>query len=249
MDIIQNTRYAIHNTTSMKPLVIIPTFNEKENIKELIPEILALKEGFHVLIVDDNSPDGTGEAAEELSKKFPEVHVLHRKNKKGLGKAYIAGFRWALKRDFDPIFEMDGDGSHSSEFLPKFLEKIKDYDLVVGSRYHQGRISVVNWDLKRVFLSVAASAYTKIITGVPISDTTTGFKCFRRRVLESIDLDKVCSEGYSFQMEMNWRVHKAGFRIGETPIIFYERRHGKSKMSGSIIREALWVLWRMRLKP
>ena len=232
----------------MKPLVIIPTFNERENIKELIPEILALKEGFHILVVDDNSPDGTGELAEEFSRKFSQVHVLHRKNKKGLGRAYIAGFQWALKRGFDPVFEMDGDGSHSVEFLPKFLEKIRDCDLVIGSRYYQGRISVVNWDLKRVFLSIGASIYAKIVTGVPVSDAATGFKCFRRKVLENIDLDKVFSEGYSFQIEMNWRTYKAGFKIGEIPIIFYERRHGKSKMSGKIIREALWILWKMRLK-
>jgi dolichol-phosphate mannosyltransferase len=233
----------------MNPLVIIPTFNERENIKELIPEILDLKEKFHILIVDDNSPDGTGKVAEEFAKKFPQVHVLHRKNKNGIGKAYIDGFKWALKRDFDPIFEMDADFSHDPRYLPVFLEKIKDYDLVVGSRYHQGRLSVVNWDLRRVWLSILAGFYAKIVTGVPVSDATTGFKCFKRRVLENIDLDKVISEGYSFQIEMNWRTRKAGFKIGEIPIIFYERRHGKSKMSGSIIREALWVLWRMRLKP
>jgi len=232
----------------MKPLIIIPTFNERENIKELVPEILDLKEKFYILIVDDNSPDGTGEVAEELSRKFARVYVLHRLGKRGLGKAYLAGFKWALKRDFDPIFEMDGDGSHSPEFLLKFLEKIKDYDLVVGSRYYRGRLSVVNWDLKRVFLSIASNFYARVVTGVPVSDATTGFKCFRRKVLESINLDEILSEGYSFQIEMNWRVYRAGFKIGEIPIIFYERRRGESKMSANIIRESLWVLWRMRFR-
>lgn len=232
----------------MKPLVIIPTFNERENIKEIVPEILDLKKGFHILIVDDNSPDGTGKMAEELSKKFSRVHVLHRENKKGLGKAYIAGFKWALKKDFDLIFEMDADGSHSPEFLPKFLKKIKDYDLVIGSRYYQGRLSVVNWDFKRVLLSVASNIYAKAVTGVPVSDALTGFKCFRRKVLESINLDKVLSEGYSFQIEMNWRAHRAGFKIGEIPIVFYERRHGKSKLSTNIIKEGLGILWKMRFK-
>lgn len=233
----------------MKPLVIIPAFNEEENIKELVPEILNLEKGFQILIVNDNSTDRTGEVAEELSQKFPEVFVLHRQSKRGLGRTYIDGFKWALERDYDLIFEMDGDGSHSPEFLPKFLDKIENYDLVVGSRYCQGRLSVINWDIKRVFLSLAANFYARMVTGVPVSDATAGFKCFRRKVLESIDLDKVISEGYSFQIEMNWRAHKAGFKIGEIPIIFYERRHGESKLSGSIIREGLWILWKMRLKP
>ncbi len=233
----------------MKPLVIIPTFNEKENIKEIIPEILSLKEKFHILIVDDNSPDGTGEIAEEFSKKFFQVQVLHRKTKRGLGKAYVDGFKWALLRDYDPIFEMDADGSHSPEFLPKFLEKIKDYDLVIGSRYYQGKIRVVNWDIKRILLSLAGNFYARVITGVPVSDATSGFKCFRRKVLEKIDLNKVLSEGYSFQIEMNWRALKAGFKIGEIPITFYERRHGQSKLSTKIIWEGLWILWRMCIKP
>lgn len=234
----------------MKSLIIIPTYNEKENIKELIPEILRLTEDFHVLVVDDNSPDGTGETAEELTRQYPgRIYVLHRKEKQGLGRAYLAGFKWALAGDYELVFQMDGDGSHSPRFLLDFLEKIEECDLVVGSRYYQGRISVVNWDFKRVFLSVAAGFYARWVTGVPISDPTTGFKCFKRRVLEGLDLDKVCSEGYSFQMEINWRVQKAGFKIGETPIIFYERRHGQSKLSGSILREALWVLWKMKLNP
>jgi len=232
----------------MKPLVILPAFNEEENIKELVPEILDLNKELQILIVNDNSTDRTGEVAEELSKKFPRVYVLHRHSKRGLGRVYVDGFKWALKRDYDLIFEMDSDFSHDPKYLPEFLEKIKDYDIVIGSRYYQGRLSVVNWDIKRVFLSVAANIYAKIVTGVPVSDATAGFKCFRRKVLESIDLDKILSEGYSFQIEMNWRAHKAGFKIGEIPIIFYERKHGQSKLSGSIIREGLWILWRMRLK-
>jgi len=232
----------------MKPLIVIPAFNEEENIKELVPEILNLRKGFDILIVNDNSTDKTGEVAEQLARKYSEVFVLHRKSQPSLGRAYLDGFKWALKKDYDLIFEMDGDGSHSPRFLPKFLEKIKDYDLVIGSRYYQGRLSVINWDIKRVFLSLAANLYARIITGVPVSDATTGFKCFKRQVLEKIDLDKIFSEGYSFQIEMNWRAHQAGFKIGEIPIIFYERRHGQSKLSTNIIREGLWILWKMRLK-
>jgi len=232
----------------MKPLIVIPAFNEAENIKELIPAILNLRKGFYILIINDNSTDKTGEVAEELSKKYPEVFALHRKSQHGLGRAYLDGFKWALEKDYDLIFEMDADFSHHPKYLPVFLEKIKDCDLVVGSRYYQGRLSVINWDIKRVFLSLAANLYARIITGVPVSDATAGFKCFKREVLEKIDLNKVLSEGYSFQIEMNWRCHQAGFKIGEIPIIFYERRHGQSKLSTNIIREGLWILWKMRLK-
>ena len=234
----------------MKSLVIIPTYNERENIKWIVPEILKFQEGFHILIVDDNSPDGTGKVADELSQKFAhKVYVLHREKKEGLGRAYIAGFRWGLKRGYDFIFEMDADGSHSPEYLPKMLKKAEeDCDLVIGSRYCEGRLSVQNWDLKRVFLSVGANIYARIITGVPVSDATAGFKCFRKGVLEAIDLDEVISEGYSFQIEMNWRAHRLGFKIEEIPIIFYERRHGKSKLSANIIKEGLWLLWRMKFR-
>lgn len=233
----------------MKSLVVIPTYNEKENISEIVSEILGLENGFHILIVDDDSPDGTGKIADELSQRYSAVFVLHRKNQKGLGKAYIDGFKWGLARDYDLFFEMDADGSHSPKFLPLFLEKIKEYDLVIGSRYYKKRISVVNWNLKRLFLSLLANFYARTITGVPVSDATAGFKCFKRKVLETIDLDKILSEGYSFQIEMNWRAYKAGFRIGEIPIIFYERKHGKSKLSTNIIKEGLWLLWKIRLKP
>lgn len=233
----------------MKSLVVIPTYNEKENISEIVSEILGLENGFHILIVDDDSLDGTGKIADELSQRYSAVFVLHRKNQKGLGKAYIDGFKWGLARDYDLFFEMDTDGSHDPKFLPLFLEKIKEYDLVIGSRYYKKRISVVNWNLKRLFLSLLANFYARTITGVPVSDATAGFKCFKRKVLETIDLDKILSEGYSFQIEMNWRAYKAGFKIGEIPIIFYERKHGKSKLSTNIIKEGLWLLWKIRLKP
>lgn len=233
----------------MKSLVVIPTYNERENISDIISEILGLGNGFHILIVDDGSPDGTGKIADGLSQRYSAVFVLHRKNQKGLGKAYIDGFKWGLARDYDLFFEMDADGSHDPKFLPLFLEKIKEYDLVIGSRYYKKRISVVNWNLKRLFLSLLANFYARTITGVPVSDATAGFKCFKRKVLETIDLDKILSEGYSFQIEMNWRAYKAGFKIGEIPIIFYERKHGKSKLSTNIIKEGLWLLWKIRLKP
>jgi len=232
----------------MKPLIIIPTYNERDNIQELIPEILKQDGGFHILVVDDNSPDGTGQFARELSGRHERVNVLHRSEKSGLGRAYLAGFKWALERDFDPILEMDADFSHSPAHLPAFLEKIQDHDFVIGSRCYGGKLSVVNWDFKRVILSRLGTLYARLVTGVPTTDATAGFKCFRRHVLEGIDLDNILSDGYSFQIEMNWRAHRAGFSMGEIPIIFYERRHGDSKMSGSIIKEALWVLWKMKLR-
>ena len=238
----------------MKSLIVMPTYNERENIREIVPEILKFNVTscddviFHILIVDDNSPDGTAKVVEELSVKHPEVNILHRKEKSGLGSAYIEGFKWGLKKDYDLFFEMDADFSHNPKYLPDFLEKIKEYDLLIGSRYYQGRISVVNWDFKRVVLSNLANKYARMVTGVPVNDATAGFKCFKRKVLESIDLDKIYSQAYSFQVEMNWRCHKAGFKIGEIPIIFYERRHGESKLSASIIGEGLWILWKMRLK-
>lgn len=230
----------------MKTLIILPVLNEEENLPEIVSEILEVDRTFNILIVADYSTDNTGIVADELSKKYTGVYVLHRKENKGLGKSYVAGFRWALERGYDFIFQMDSDGSHSPKFLPDFLEKIKEYDLVIGSRYYKGRISVVNWDIKRLFLSLAANLYVKLIIRVPVSDATAGFKCFKRKVLESINLDKILSEGYSFQIEMNWRAHKAGFKIGEIPIIFYDRRFGQSKLSANIMKEGLWILWKMK---
>lgn len=231
----------------MKTLIILPVLNEEENLPEIVSEILSLKKNFDILIIDDSSTDKTGSVADNLKKKFSKIFVIHRKGKRGLGKSYIDGFKWALKKDYDFIFQMDADGSHSPKFLPDFLEKIKDYDVVIGSRYYKGRISVVNWNIKRLLLSLAANLYVKMIIRVAVSDATAGFKCFKRKVLESINLDKISSEGYSFQIEMNWRVQRAGFKIGEVPIIFYERRHGKSKLSANIIKEGLLILWKMKL--
>lgn len=232
----------------MKTLIILPVLNEEENLPEIVSEILGLKKNFDILIIDDSSTDKTGSVADNLKRKFSEVFVMHRKGKRGLGRSYIDGFKWALEKNYDFIFQMDADGSHDPEFLSAFLDKINSYDLVIGSRYYKKRISVVNWDLKRLYLSLLANIYARIITGVPVSDATTGFKCFKRSVLEKIDLNKVLSEGYSFQIEMNWRAHKAGFKIGEIPIIFYERRHGKSKLSTNIIKEGLLILWKIKFR-
>lgn len=232
----------------MKSLIIIPTYNEKENIREFIPEILKLNLGFDVLIVDDNSPDGTSKTVRSLSKDYSEVSLIHRKAKMGIASAYIDGFKYALKKDYDLIFQMDGDFSHRPEFLPDFFKKIENYDLVIGSRYCGGGIRIINWDFKRILLSNLANKYAKIITGVPVSDNTAGFKCFKRKVLENIDLDEIRSQGYSFQIEMNWRVYRAGFKIAEIPIVFHERKYGQSKLSANIIREGLWLLWKIRLK-
>lgn len=230
----------------MKSLVIIPTINENENIKELIPKILSLKENFEILVVDDGSTDGTQETVREMAKKFKKVYLLERKGKKGLGKSYVDGFKWAIKQNYDLIFEMDADGSHSPEFLPKFLEKMKEYDLLVGSRYFNGKISVVNWDIKRLFLSLIANWIAKLILPLPISDLTSGFKCFKREVIEKINLEKIISEGYFFQIEINWLAFKAGFKIGEIPIVFYQRKYGKSKLSSKIIFEGFWNLLKIR---
>lgn len=232
----------------MKILIVLPVLNEEENLPEIVSEILGLKKNFDILIINDRSVDKTGSVANSLKEKHSEVFVMHRKGKRGLGRSYLDGFKWALKKDYDFVFQMDADGSHEPRFLPMFLDKMKDNDVVIGSRYFNKRISVVNWDLKRLFLSLMANLYAKIVTGVPVSDATAGFKCFKRNVLEKIDLNKVLSEGYSFQIEMNWRAHKAGFKIGEIPIIFYERRHGESKLSTNIIKEGLLILWKIKFR-
>ncbi len=231
----------------MKALVVVPTYNERENLGEIVPRILAVDPCFEVLIVDDASPDGTGELADELAARIPRVHAIHRSGKLGLGSAYRAGFRFALERDYDLIFEMDADLSHDPGTLPEFLVAIADADLVIGSRYLRG-VTVVNWPMGRLLLSYAANRYTRIITGLPLCDSTTGFKCFRRQVLEAIDLANVRSEGYSFQIEMNFKAWKKGFRIKEIPIIFSDRRVGHSKMSKQIVREAALMVWRLRLQ-
>ena len=229
----------------MKGVVVVPTYNERENIEELIEKTLSTSPDIDILIVDDNSPDGTGEIAEKIAKENPRVKVLHRPGKMGLGSAYVEGFKWALKKGYDFIMEMDADFSHNPEDIPRFIEKIKEYDLVIGSRYTDG-VSVVNWPISRLLLSYFANMYARTVTGVPIMDLTGGFKCFRREVLESINLDTIMSDGYAFQIEMNYRAYKKGFRITEIPIIFIERRAGSSKMSKKIVWEAFWLVWKLR---
>jgi dolichol-phosphate mannosyltransferase len=227
---------------SQKSLVIIPTYNERENLPSLVERIMAQPETYEVLVVDDHSPDGTGELADEIAEKNPLVHVLHRSEKNGLGRAYCDGFKWALEKDYEFIFEMDGDFSHNPDDLPGFLRAAQEADLVLGSRYSNG-IRVINWPLKRLMLSMCAAKYVQIITGLPVSDPTGGYKCFRRRALESIDLDKVKSNGYSFQIELTHKIWRQGMTIAEVPIIFTDRFLGSSKMSTKIVREALWMVW------
>lgn len=227
-------------------LVVMPTYNESENLPQIVPRVLAQGSQVQVLVVDDNSPDGTGKLADELAEQDSRVHVLHRPGKLGLGTAYIAGFKWALERGYEFIFEMDSDFSHSPEHIPSFLEVARDYDLVLGSRYLKG-VTVINWPMSRLLLSYFANKYSSFVTGLPFTDTTGGFKCYRRRVLEEIDLDSIRSEGYSFQIETTFRAWRKGFRIGEIRIVFADRSEGSSKMSGRIIREAIWRVWLMRL--
>ena len=229
-----------------RALVIVPTYNERFNIARLIPAILAQDASFEILVVDDGSPDGTGAIVDAIATNNPRVHVLHRAEKLGLGTAYIAGFQWALERKYDLVFEMDADFSHNPETLPEFLIAIREADIVHGSRYQDGRVNVVNWPMSRLFLSYAANIYARAVTGLPIFDTTAGFKCFRRNVLESIDLSSVKSNGYAFQIEMSFRAWKRGFRLFEIPIIFVDRTEGVSKMSKKIVREAVWMVWRLR---
>jgi dolichol-phosphate mannosyltransferase len=225
-------------------LVIVPTYNERENLPALVERILALPLKVDLLIVDDNSPDGTGKLADELSAKYAMVQVLHRPAKSGLGRAYIAGFKWALERGYEFIFEMDGDFSHDPADIPIFHLAAQNADLVLGSRYRNG-IRVINWPLKRLMLSLAAAKYVQIITGMPFTDPTGGFKCFRRHTLHSLDLESVRSNGYSFQIEMTHKAWRRGMRIAEVPIIFTDRYHGSSKMSRKIVREALGMVWRL----
>lgn len=229
----------------MEKLVIVPTYNERENIVALMDRLLALPYDLHVLVVDDNSPDGTAALVAERREREPRVHLLQRPGKLGLGSAYRDGFRYALEHGAEYIFEMDADFSHDPDAIGSFLEAITDADIVLGSRYIQG-VTVVNWPLSRLILSYSANVYTRLITGLPLADSTGGFKCFRRRALEGIRLDRVRSEGYSFQIEMSFRAWKRGFRIKEIPILFVDRRAGVSKMSRRIIWEAAGMVWRLR---
>jgi dolichol-phosphate mannosyltransferase len=230
-----------------KTLVVVPTYNERENLPKLVPKVLGQPVQPELLIVDDNSPDGTGRLADEIATAHPTVHVMHRAEKSGLGRAYIDGFKWALDRDYEFIMEMDGDFSHNPDDIPKFVEAAQAADLVLGSRYSNG-IRVINWPLRRLMLSMSAGHYVRLITGMPFTDPTGGFKCFRRRTLLSLELDSVRSNGYSFQIEMTHRVWRQGLRVGEVPIVFTDRFQGTSKMSGKIVREALLMVWRLWLQ-
>jgi len=229
---------------SQKTLVIVPTYNERDNLPPLTQRLMALPVAVDLLVVDDNSPDGTGKVADEIAAQNPRVHVLHRQEKDGLGRAYCAGFAWALQCDYEFIFEMDGDFSHNPDDIPAFLKAAADADLVVGSRYCKG-IRVINWPLKRLMLSMSAGKYVRWITGLPISDPTGGYKCFRRRALLSLHLDAVRSNGYSFQVELSHKIWMQGMKIAEVPIIFTDRFQGSSKMSRKIVWEAFWMVWRL----
>jgi dolichol-phosphate mannosyltransferase len=239
---------------SNNTLIIIPTYNENDNLPKIVKEISKYVEA-DILVVDDNSPDGTGETARQLSEKNSNIHVLHREKKEGLGRAYIAGFRWALAHPnkYRYIFEMDCDFSHDPSKLPKLLENAKDYDLVIGSRYKHG-VSCLNWPFSRILLSKFANIYVKLWARLPIEDATGGYKCYRREVLENIDIDTIKTNGYGFQVETTYRAYKKGYRIVEVPIVFVERNEGNSKMSKAVIIEALFLVFRIgvglyRFKP
>jgi dolichol-phosphate mannosyltransferase len=233
--------------TSEKILIIIPTYNEIENIEILIKEIYAIDSAIDILVVDDNSPDGTGKQVKKLKDHYKNLFLIERERKLGLGTAYVAGFKFALKNGYSIIFEMDADFSHDPKEIPNFLDALKDSDLVIGSRYIKG-VNVVNWPLSRLLLSYFANKYTRIVTGLPLFDSTGGYKCFRRQVLEALNLEEIRSGGYSFQIEMNFKAWKKGFQLKEIPIIFIDRAVGKSKMSKQIIREAVWMVWKLKFK-
>jgi dolichol-phosphate mannosyltransferase len=229
-----------------RALVIVPTYNERSNVLRIVEAVLDRDPRLEVLVVDDGSPDGTGALVGELAQGNARVHLIERGHKLGLGTAYVTGFRWALERGYEYIFEMDADFSHDPGHLPQFLEAIKGADLVLGSRYRHGKVTVVNWPMSRLLLSYFANIYARVITGLPLDDSTGGFKCFRRSVLEAINLDDVRSNGYAFQIEMSFRAWRRGFRIVEIPIVFVDRQEGQSKMSKRIVREAVWMVWRLR---
>jgi len=220
-------------------LVIVPTYNERDNIESIVSRVLQSVPEANLLVADDSSPDGTGKIADELAIADPRVHVLHRPEKAGLGAAYIAGFRWGLERGYDVLVEMDADGSHAPEQLPRLLAALRDADVVLGSRWVAGG-TVVNWPKSRELISRSGNLYTRVALGMPLRDATGGYRAYRRGVLESIDLDSVASQGYCFQVDLAWRAARAGFRVVEVPITFADRERGESKMSGSIVREALW---------
>jgi len=231
--------------TFMKAIIIIPTYNELDNIDNILTAVLNAAD-VHVMIVDDNSPDGTSDRVEERKKTDTRIHLLKRPGKMGLGTAYCEGFAKALSMGYDAIMEMDADFSHDPQDIPRFLKEIEQNDLVIGSRYSNG-VNVVNWPLRRLILSYGANLYTRIITGMPVKDATGGFKCFRSSMLAKIDLNNIHSNGYAFQIEMNYRLWKAGARIKEIPIIFVDRRSGVSKMNKSIVYEAVFLVWKLQV--
>ena len=228
----------------MKTLIIIPTYNEIDNIEKLLEQVLAKSETIEVLVIDDNSPDGTALRVKFMQSSEPRIHLLERPGKMGLGSAYVTGFKYALERDYYYIIEMDADFSHNPEDIPLLLNAAKKYDLVIGSRYCEG-VNIIHWPIKRLLISYFASKYVRTITRMPVKDPTSGFKCFQRKVLENIDLDKILSDGYAFQIEMNFRAWVKGFHIKEIPIVFTERKNGVSKMSRRIVWEAAWMVWRL----
>ncbi len=230
-----------------KTLIIIPTFNEIDNVERMITTLFDLHQGISLLIIEDGSPDGTAKAVTSLQKKYPDrLHMIQRSGKLGLGTAYVTGFKWALARDYQFIFEMDCDFSHDPKQVPDLLKAAQTNDLVIGSRYIDG-IRIINWPFKRLLLSYLASIYSRFITGIPVYDTTGGFKCFTRKALEGLNLDNIVSTGYIFQLELNYKVWASGLKVKEVPIIFYERRDGQSKMAGGIIFEALFAVLRLRV--
>ena len=228
-------------------LVVVPTYNERENLPPLVQRLLGLPLSVDLLVVDDNSPDGTGKIADDLAAQHPTIHVLHRAQKSGLGRAYIAGFKWAVEHGYEFVFELDGDFSHNPDDIPMFVQAARQADLVLGSRYVNG-IRIINWPLSRLLLSSFAARYVQTITGMPFTDPTGGYKCFRRGALQAINLDTVQSNGYSFQIEMTHKLWRQGYRVVEVPIIFTDRFHGSSKMSGHIIREAFLMVWKLLLQ-
>jgi dolichol-phosphate mannosyltransferase len=231
----------------LKILIIIPTFNESENIGKLLPEVLDKDERVDILIVDDNSPDGTADIVKSMIQSEPRIHIIEREGKLGLGTAYVAGFKYALENDYDAVMEMDADFSHDPKEIPNFIRQMDKYDFIQGSRYIQG-VNVINWPMHRLLLSYFANYYIRIITGMPVRDGTGGYRLIKREVLESIDLSKIKSNGYSFQVELIFKAYKKKFKIKEIPIIFMDRVQGKSKMSKKIIREAIFMVWVLRLK-
>ncbi len=228
-------------------LICLPTYNEADNIEKIIPVVLSQSSELEILVIDDNSPDGTGDIAERISKENPRVHLKRRPGKLGLGTAYVAGFKWGLEHGYDYLFEMDADFSHPPDALPRMLELLREYDLVVGSRYSDG-ISIVRWPMKRLLLSYGASIYARVGTGCPVRDLTAGFKGYTRRALETIDLDALKQEGYGFQIEIDFAIWRKGLRITETPIVFTERLRGQSKMSKKIIWSAFWLVIKLRFR-